>query len=154
MKPSLSSLLSAAVMTALALVANGAECSARSGEQTVPLLELFSSEGCSSCPPADRLLGELRASGVSAGKVVPLALHVDYWDYIGWKDMFAQPGFSIRQRQQAQRAGQPVVYTPQFFVQGKPCGATPAARVAAPAGIPMAAFSRGACAARTGSSGV
>lgn len=128
MKLSLSTVLSAALMSALTPVANGAECSARSGEQTVPLLELFTSEGCSSCPPADRLLSEFRASATSAGKVVPLALHVDYWDYIGWKDAFAHPGFAARQRQQAERAGKTVVYTPQFFVQGKPYGATPAAR--------------------------
>lgn len=127
-KPSLTSLLSAALLTALAPVAQGAECAARSGEHTVPLLELFTSEGCSSCPPADRLLSELRAAGSRAGEVVPLALHVDYWDYIGWQDAFAQPEFAVRQRQQAVQAGKPVVYTPQFFVQGKPYGATPAAR--------------------------
>ncbi|MBI2276046.1 MAG: DUF1223 domain-containing protein [Dechloromonas sp.] len=127
-KPSFTSLLSAALLTALAPVATGAECSARSGEHTVPLLELFTSEGCSSCPPADRLLSEFRVAGSGAGPVVPLALHVDYWDYIGWKDAFAHPGFAARQRRQAAQAGKPVVYTPQFFVQGKPYGATPAAR--------------------------
>lgn len=124
--PSLTSLLSAALLTAFAPLAWGAECSAKSGEQTVPLLELFTSEGCSSCPPADRLLSGLRAAGNTAGKVVPLALHVDYWDYIGWKDAFAHSEFARRQRQQAERAGKPVVYTPQFFIQGKPYGAMPA----------------------------
>lgn len=127
MKPALTSLLSAALLTALAPAAKGAECSAQSGAHTVPLIELFTSEGCSSCPPADRLLSKLRAAGGRAGPVVPLALHVDYWDYIGWKDAFAHPGFAVRQRQQAAQAGKPVVYTPQFFVQGKPYGATPAA---------------------------
>jgi hypothetical protein len=96
------------------------DCTIKSGEHTVPLLELYTSEGCSSCPPADRWLSELRSVSNVAGKVVPLALHVDYWDYIGWKDSFAQPGFAVRQRRLAERARHAVVYTPQFFVQGKP----------------------------------
>ncbi|HJV24174.1 MAG TPA: DUF1223 domain-containing protein [Aromatoleum sp.] len=91
-------------------------CEARSPEHTVALLELFTSEGCSSCPPADRWLSGLKGTGAT---LVPLALHVDYWDYIGWKDVFAQPGFAARQEQQA-HAGNTPVYTPQFFVQGRP----------------------------------
>lgn len=94
-------------------------CEARSPEHTVALLELFTSEGCSSCPPADRWLSALQASGETGSTVVPLALHVDYWDYIGWKDVFAQPGFAARQREQAGAADVPV-YTPQFFMQGRP----------------------------------
>lgn len=94
-------------------------CEARSPEHTVALLELFTSEGCSSCPPADRWLSGLKATDNSGSTVVPLALHVDYWDYIGWKDVFAQPGFAARQEQQA-RAGNTPVYTPQFFIQGRP----------------------------------
>jgi len=96
------------------------ECVARSPEHTVALLELFTSEGCSSCPPADRWLSGLRTGGKVAGKVVPLSLHVDYWDYIGWQDAFAQARFAARQRELAMHAGNAVVYTPQFFVQGKP----------------------------------
>jgi hypothetical protein len=94
-------------------------CEARSPEHTVALLELFTSEGCSSCPPADRWLSGLKGADKTGSTVVPLALHVDYWDYIGWKDVFAQPGFAARQEQQA-RAGNTPVYTPQFFVQGRP----------------------------------
>jgi hypothetical protein len=96
------------------------DCTIKSGEHTVPLLELYTSEGCSSCPPADRWLSELRNASNVAGKVVPLALHVDYWDYIGWKDSFAQSSFAVRQRRLAESARHAVVYTPQFFVQGKP----------------------------------
>lgn len=96
-----------------------AECAARSAEHTVALLELFTSEGCSSCPPADRWLSALQASGATGSTLVPLALHVDYWDYIGWKDVFAQPGFAARQREQARAADVPV-YTPQFFLHGRP----------------------------------
>jgi hypothetical protein len=71
-----------------------AECSAKSGLEIVPLLELYTSEGCSSCPPADKWLGDIK---LSAKKVVPLAFHVDYWDYIGWKDQFAKSEYSDRQ---------------------------------------------------------
>jgi hypothetical protein len=100
-----------------ALPANG-ECSIASGEHTVTLLELFTSEGCSSCPPADRWLSGLRSSSSNSGRVVPLALHVDYWDSIGWKDAFAKPDFALRQRKLAERGRQSMVYTPQVFVQG------------------------------------
>jgi len=96
-----------------------AECSASSGAQTVALLELYTSEGCSSCPPADRWLGKLSAQGYSAGRVIPLALHVDYWDYIGWKDRFAQPGFAARQREMAGLNHSSLVYTPQVMLNGR-----------------------------------
>ena len=65
-------------------------CEARSPEHTVALLELFTSEGCSSCPPADRWLQGLKGQGLGLDKVVPLSLHVGYWDAIGWKDPYAQ----------------------------------------------------------------
>ncbi len=79
------------------------------------VVELYTSQGCSSCPPADELLGRL------AGRtdVLPLALHVDYWDYIGWKDSFAQPGFTARQKAYAHAAGARTIYTPQMVVAGK-----------------------------------
>lgn len=78
------------------------------------VVELFTSQGCSSCPPADRLLAELATHEY----VIALALHVDYWDYLGWKDSFAQPAFSNRQRSYAQGWGERTVYTPQMVVQG------------------------------------
>lgn len=83
--------------------------------QTNPVVvELFTSQGCSSCPPADAVLGEL------AGRddVIALALHVDYWDYIGWKDTFATPAFTDRQHAYAFAAGARTVYTPQIVVGG------------------------------------
>ena len=91
-----------------------AECSAKSGAQTVPLLELYTSEGCSSCPPADKWM-----SGIKAGNVTPLAFHVDYWDYIGWKDKFSKAEYSDRQRKSAAFAGAGFVYTPQFVMNGR-----------------------------------
>jgi len=95
------------------------ECTASSGPNRVALLELYTSEGCSSCPPADRWLSSLAAQGFTPDRVVPLALHVDYWDYIGWKDRFAQPAFSARQREMVRLAGSRTVYTPQVMLNGK-----------------------------------
>jgi hypothetical protein len=91
-----------------------AECSAKSGTATVPLLELFTSEGCSSCPPADKWL-----SGVDTDKVTPLSFHVDYWDYLGWKDKFSKAEYSDRQRKTAAFGGVGFVYTPQFVMSGR-----------------------------------
>ncbi len=78
------------------------------------VVELFTSQGCSSCPPADAFLGQL------AGRpdVVALGFHVDYWDYIGWKDPFASAEFTSRQRGYAEVLGQRYVYTPQMVVDG------------------------------------
>jgi hypothetical protein len=82
-------------------------------EQAV-VVELFTSQGCSSCPPADELLSEL----ATRGDVIALALHVDYWDYIGWADSLARPEHTERQKAYAQAAGKRMVYTPQFLVGG------------------------------------
>ena len=105
--------LAAALFT---LQAQGA-CATRSGAQTVALVELYTSEGCSSCPPADRWLSGI-AGRYSPKQVVPLALHVDYWDYIGWKDPYARREFSQRQRRLSQLQRLALVYTPQVLVQG------------------------------------
>lgn len=78
------------------------------------VVELYTSQGCSSCPPADALLAEL----AEQPGVIPLALHVDYWDYIGWKDDFANPGFTKRQKAYAKAAGERMIYTPQMIVGG------------------------------------
>jgi hypothetical protein len=83
------------------------------------LLELYTSEGCNSCPPADKWVSALGASGFNANQIVPLAFHVDYWDYIGWKDRFASTQFSGRHRNLARANGSGTVYTPQIFVGGK-----------------------------------
>lgn len=95
-----------------------AECAASSGEKRASLLELYTSEGCSSCPPADRWLSQLEQNGFKPAQVVPLAFHVDYWDYIGWKDAFAKAEFSERQRRAARLQNSNTVYTPQFMLNG------------------------------------
>ncbi len=87
--------------------------------QSIPVvLELFTSQGCSSCPPADALLIDLTASNTLGVQIIPLAYHVDYWDALGWKDPFSQPQWTHRQRQYAQatRSG---VYTPQLIINGR-----------------------------------
>lgn len=78
------------------------------------LVELFTSEGCSSCPPADRLLSRLQADG----RIVALAFHVDYWDSLGWKDPFGSAAFTGRQRDHAARLPRGGLYTPQMVVDG------------------------------------
>lgn len=84
----------------------------------VALLELYTSEGCSSCPPADRFLNNLKQQGISDKQIIPLAFHVTYWDYIGWKDRFAKPQYDARQRALAHKNKQKTVYTPQFVLAG------------------------------------
>jgi len=78
------------------------------------VLELYTSQGCSSCPPADAALRELAARD----DVIALALHVDYWDYLGWTDEFADPAFTKRQKAYARAAGKNMVYTPQMVIAG------------------------------------
>jgi hypothetical protein len=78
------------------------------------LLELFTSQGCSSCPAADKLLGDL----VSDPSLIALSVPIDYWDYLGWKDTLASPGDSARQRAYAHVRGDRQVYTPQMVVNG------------------------------------
>lgn len=107
--------------TALLLIASPlsmANCDAQSGEQTAALVELYTSEGCSSCPPADRALGGLEGELDARAKAVPLALHVTYWDDLGWRDDYAQSVFDERQNSLVMANREPVVYTPQFFVSG------------------------------------
>jgi hypothetical protein len=101
-------LLPAALLGALAAASAWAE------EQPV-VIELFTSQGCTSCPPADAMMAELaRMDGVIA-----LSLHVDYWDYIGWPDAFASPEHTARQEAYAHHAGERMVYTPQALVNGE-----------------------------------
>jgi hypothetical protein len=99
---------------AVPLAAEAATCSRQSPAHTVALLELYTSEGCNSCPPADRWLRELPQI-FGAEQLVALSLHVDYWDYIGWKDRFAQAKFTERQRQLSRLAGGSTIYTPEVF---------------------------------------
>jgi len=91
-------------------------CTGVSGNARVALVELFTSEGCSSCPPADRWLSALRSDGKKT--MAPLAFHVGYWDRLGWPDRFAQPAFVERQYALARQQKSDLVYTPQFFRDG------------------------------------
>src|SRR5205085_8680329 len=84
------------------------------GGDTRAVVELFTSQGCSSCPPADKLLGELAADPT----VVALSLPIDYWDYLGWKDTLADPRHTARQRAYSKVRGDHEVYTPQIVVNG------------------------------------
>jgi hypothetical protein len=108
----------AAVFPIALPVAAYANCDVRSGPNTAALVELYTSEGCSSCPPADKQLSRLRQALDPAAEVVPLALHVGYWDYIGWKDPYAQEKFGGRQSWLVHANQRYTVYTPQFFVGG------------------------------------
>ena len=102
-----------------------------SPDHRVAMLELYTSEGCSSCPPADKFLSELKGmavhqegkeisdKGISDQQLVPMAFHVTYWDYIGWKDRFANRQFDQRQRSLAGKNKKTSVYTPQFVFSGE-----------------------------------
>ena len=90
-----------------------------SGDRQVALVELYTSEGCSSCPPADRWLSGLKNESALWASVVPVAFHVDYWDYIGWRDRFARPEFTDRQQRYAREGGVNTVYTPGMFKDGR-----------------------------------
>ena len=99
--------------TVLAALIGVAGIPVNAGDAVV--VELYTSQGCSSCPPADGLLAEL----AEMENVIALALHVDYWDYIGWKDDLARPEHTARQKSYARAAGKGMVYTPQFVIGGQ-----------------------------------
>lgn len=108
---------SRALMVVLLLAASAAAGATADG---VAVVELFTSEGCSSCPPADRVLAALvERSARKGSSIYPLAFHVDYWDRLGWRDRFADAAFSDRQREYAARLGERRVYTPQVVVNGR-----------------------------------
>lgn len=88
--------------------------SGRVAAENPVVVELFTSQGCSSCPPADALMTEL----VRRNDVIPLALHVDYWDYLGWKDTMGDPRHTSRQKAYARAAGSRSIYTPQMIIGG------------------------------------
>lgn len=89
-----------------------------SGKLTVPVLELYTSEGCSSCPPAEKFLHTLIQEKSAARQVIPLAFHVDYWNYLGWQDPFSNSAYSQRQQRLARINNLRSVYTPQFVLHG------------------------------------
>lgn len=90
----------------------------KSGVERNTLVELYTSEGCSSCPPAESFLNDLQNNKELWNKYVPVAFHVDYWDYIGWKDQYATKEFGLRQSHYASLKRASTVYTPAFMVNG------------------------------------
>jgi hypothetical protein len=90
-----------------------------SGDMQSSLIELFTSEGCSSCPPAEKWLSGLKSNQDLWKKIIPVAFHVDYWDHLGWRDRFAKPEFTSRQHRYAAAWSGDSVYTPSFVVNGK-----------------------------------
>ena len=114
MKVTLTNLALTALLCASTLP--GVACEVVSGNQTMALVELYTSEGCSSCPPADHWFSNF--SKTSNGKAVALAFHVDYWDYLGWRDRFDSPRYSKRQHELVAASGGSTVYTPQLMIDG------------------------------------
>ena len=108
----LAGLLSLSALASASLAAPS--CSVHSGAMVNPVVELYTSVGCNSCPPADKWLSRLKAEPA----VVALAFHVDYWDRLGWKDRFASPAYTQRQSQQQASSGARFSYTPQVIVNG------------------------------------
>lgn len=107
-----------ALLTAIVLPSMAAEpprCEVQSGAQRIPVIELYTSEGCSSCPPADRWLSALKGTTTA----VVQAFHVGYWDYIGWVDRFATPANTQRQRELAHANRLSNIYTPQLVRDGR-----------------------------------
>jgi len=102
------------VVCILTVVSLSALAGAEAAGEPRAVVELFTSQGCSSCPAADKLLGELSHDG----SVIALSLPVDYWDYLGWKDTLALRGHGVRQRGYAESRGDRAVYTPQVVVNG------------------------------------
>ena len=109
----------AAVTCGLAGFPAAAQCVKQSPAHAVALIELYTSEGCSSCPPADRWLSRIERDGYNVDEVIPLSLHVDYWDQLGWKDRFASVRFTERQRVLANLSRSRVVYTPEIFLNSR-----------------------------------
>jgi hypothetical protein len=116
---SLRNVLAIMLFAGLPALARAAECTAESGSRRVALLELYTSEGCDSCPPADRWASGLASRGFTSDRLVALAFHVDYWNYLGWRDPYSKAEYSDRQRTASVRNQARVVYTPQFLLNGK-----------------------------------
>ncbi|QCB46026.1 DUF1223 domain-containing protein [Hydrogenophaga sp. PAMC20947] len=113
--PLLMATFAAALSISTAQAASSARCEVRSGAEAPAIVELYTSEGCSSCPPADRWLSTLN----DQRHVLPLAFHVNYWNHLGWQDRFATPGTTQRQHQVRAVQNGRYVYTPQVVLNGQ-----------------------------------
>lgn len=107
--------LGLAIAPSLAFAGATTVCRAQTGAQTGVLVELYTSEGCSSCPPADRWFSQLAANS-DPGQTSLLAFHVDYWDSLGWPDRFARHAYTQRQSRRVHAAGSTTIYTPQVML--------------------------------------
>lgn len=108
------------ILSLLTLSAHAAEpIVVKSGDRQTAVVELYTSEGCSSCPPADRWLSRLVETPAEQLQVLALSFHVDYWNYLGWKDRFSSADYTSRQRQLGANNQQHTIYTPEFFVNGR-----------------------------------
>src|SRR5688572_7171166 len=112
------SLAGALSISSCAGEARSFERKAAGGRSRTVVLELFTSQGCSSCPPADALLSRLRREDFGGSTVIPLAYHVDYWNHLGWSDPFSSPRWSQRQNLYARALKSSQVYTPQLIING------------------------------------
>jgi len=115
-------LSSVAMMTVLFSVAaplHSQDVDFKSSGSKATLIELYSSEGCSSCPPAEAWVSNLKTAPGLWGDLFPVVFHVDYWDGLGWPDRFAKTAYTQRQRNYAARLGQNSVYTPEFVTSGR-----------------------------------
>ena len=124
-----------ALSLATGALAQSSQCSVASGPTITPVVELYTSEGCSSCPPADKWASSLKGSNT-----VVQAFHVGYWDYIGWVDRFAAPSYTNRQRDIAAKNNLRSIYTPQAVLDGKDWpnwGSKPEAKEPAKASIAL-----------------
>lgn len=120
-------------MAANPVGAAGPTCQATSSGVAPTVVELYTSEGCSSCPPADKWLSTLK----SRADVLPLAFHVNYWDRLGWPDRFATPEITARQHELARRAGSRQVYTPQVVAAGNDWRRWPQLPAATPSAVSL-----------------
>jgi hypothetical protein len=111
--------MTAMITAAIQLPAFAGKVSVASGVYRTPVVELYTSEGCSSCPQADQWVSKLGDALSGEFHAVPLAFHVDYWNYLGWEDPFSRPEFTERQRDLAAINKQRGIYTPQFAVSGR-----------------------------------
>jgi len=124
------------ILSAIVPLSAALSPAAFAGTQPSQIVELFTSQGCSSCPPSNALVNDWSADD----DILALTYSVEYWDYLGWKDTFADPKFSARQRAYAQAIGHGRVYTPQMVINGQPANPD----VESPAAVRLVTYTPGA----------